>query len=260
MGYVLALWGEFVNLPADVPGSSICCCLRRRWSAASSWGRRSGTDCSGRRCWWEFSFQPSVLQICGNPLLKRGVNWRLLWMLPVDVRDRLCGGKDGVPAWKAGTAHCCGGGGMCLYLRDREAGFIGGDLRGAVECTNCRRRRLRLRIWCRAGWLTGRRRLSCRTSFYAVSDNIPQPHGLLYGRNAEGFISNIGEEEQQVYEEMSSEHPDVARVTEIAKIRTGRYIVFNTSFHQIPEDLTEYGYEKIAVIEDVYAVYSRIGS
>ena len=26
------------------------------------------------------------------------------------------------------------------------------------------------------------------------------------------------------------------------------------------EDLTEYGYEKIAVIEDVYAVYSRIGS
>ena len=28
---------------------------------------------------------------------------------------------------------------------------------------------------------------------------------LLYGRNAEGFISGIGEEEQQVYEEMSSE-------------------------------------------------------
>ena len=83
---------------------------------------------------------------------------------------------------------------------------------------------------------------------------------LLYGRNAEGFISNIGEEEQQVYEEMSSEHPDVARVTEIAKNKNCRYIVFNTSFHQIPEDLTEYGYEKIAVIEDVYAVYSRIGS
>ena len=70
----------------------------------------------------------------------------------------------------------------------------------------------------------------------------------------------IGEEEQQVYEEMSSEHPDVARVTEIAKNKNCRYIVFNTSFHQIPEDLTEYGYEKIAVIEDVYAVYSRIGS
>ena len=123
-------------------------------------------------------------------------------------------------------------------------------------CTNCRRQQLRLRIWCRAGWLTGRRRLSCRTSFYAVSASAC----LLYGRNAEGFISGIGEEEQQVYEEMSSEHPDVARVTEIAKNKNCRYIVFNTSFHQIPEDLTEYGYEKIAVIEDVYAVYSRIGS
>ena len=65
---------------------------------------------------------------------------------------------------------------------------------------------------------------------------------------------------QVIYEEMSSEHPDVARVTEIAKNKNCRYIVFNTSFHQIPEDLTEYGYEKIAVIEDVYAVYSRIGS
>ena len=52
----------------------------------------------------------------------------------------------------------------------------------------------------------------------------------------------------------------MARVTEIAKNKNCRYIVFNTSFHQIPEDLTEYGYEKIAVIEDVYAVYSRIGS
>ena len=120
-------------------------------------------------------------------------------------------------------------------------------------CTNCRRRRLRLRIWCRAGWLTGRRRL-CSVRQYSAAAC------LLYGRNAEGFISNIGEEEQQVYEEMSSEHPDVARVTEIAKNKNCRYIVFNTSFHQIPEDLTEYGYEKIAVIEDVYAVYSRIGS
>ena len=83
---------------------------------------------------------------------------------------------------------------------------------------------------------------------------------LLYGRNAEGFISNIGDEEMQVFEEMSSEHPDVAHITEIAKNKNCRYIVFNTSFHQIPEDLTEYGYEKIAVIEEVYAVYSRVGS
>ena len=116
-----------------------------------------------------------------------------------------------------------------------------------------------MRIWCRAGWLTGRRRLSCRTSFYAVSDNILHPH-VCCTEEMRRALSPIGEEEQQVYEEMSSEHPDVARVTEIAKNKNCRYIVFNTSFHQIPEDLTEYGYEKIAVIEDVYAVYSRIGS
>ena len=77
-----------------------------------------------------------------------------------------------------------------------------------------------------------------------MSDNIPQPHVCCTEEMREGFISNIGEEEQQVYEEMSSEHPDVARVTEIAKNKNCRYIVFNTSFHQIPEDLTEYGYEK----------------
>ena len=35
--------------------------------------------------------------------------------------------------------------------------------------------------------------------------------------------------------------------------------MFNTSFHRIPEDLTEYGYEKIDVVEDVYAVYRQIG-
>ena len=83
--------------------------------------------------------------------------------------------------------------------------------------------------------------------------------GISRGMGAAIFLT-VGEEEQQVYEEMSSEHPDVARVTEIAKNKNCRYIVFNTSFHQIPEDLTEYGYEKIAVIDDVYAVYSRIGS
>ena len=58
--------------------------------------------------------------------------------------------------------------------------------------------------------------------------------------------------------EMSSETPDLELVTRIASEKNCRYIVFNTSFHQIPEDLTEYGYEKVAVIEDVYVIYSRI--
>ena len=81
---------------------------------------------------------------------------------------------------------------------------------------------------------------------------------LLYGRNAGGFISIIGDREMQVYEEMSKENPDVELITDIAKETNCRYIVFNTSFHQIPEDLRGYGYEKVAVIDENYAMYCRI--
>lgn len=81
---------------------------------------------------------------------------------------------------------------------------------------------------------------------------------LLYGRNAEGFISNIGEDEAKVFAEMSKEKPDIALVTQIAQKMNCRYIVFNTSFHQIPEDLSEYGYDKAAMVEEVYAIYRRI--
>ena len=82
MGYVLALWGEFVNLSADVPGSSICCCLRRRWSAASSWGKEER-----HRLFWPsvlvgiFFINPVFYKYVGTRFLS-GVYWRLLWMLP----------------------------------------------------------------------------------------------------------------------------------------------------------------------------------
>ena len=82
--------------------------------------------------------------------------------------------------------------------------------------------------------------------------------GLLYGRNAGGFISDIAPDEQMVYEQMSREEPDLSLVTEVAQARECRYIVFNTSFHRIPEDLTGYGYEKIAVVQEDYAVYRRM--
>ncbi len=81
---------------------------------------------------------------------------------------------------------------------------------------------------------------------------------LLYGRNAEGYISDIEEAEQIVYEEMCKENPDVEVITQIAREKNCRYIVFNTDFHQIPEDLTAYGYKKTDVVQNHYAVYSRI--
>ena len=130
MGYVLALWGEFVKFTGGRAGlvhlllfaAALVCCFFL------------GKEERHRLFWPSvlvgiFFFNPVFYKYVGTRFLS-GVYWRLLWMLPWTFVIAYAV----VPAWKAGTAHCCGGGGMCLYLRDREAGFIGGDLRGAVEC------------------------------------------------------------------------------------------------------------------------------
>ena len=206
-----------------------------------------------------FFFNPVFYKSVGTRFLS-GVYWRLLWMLPwtfviayavVRMAYRL--GKQALRIVVVAVA--C----VCIFVTGKpvlsaetygERSNVYELPQAAVEIADLVQSRL-------VDWqemLIVPNELLCSVRQYSASAC------LLYGRNAEGFISGIGEEEQQVYEEMSSEHPDVARVTEIAKNKNCRYIVFNTSFHQIPEDLTEYGYEKIAVIEDVYAVYSRIGS
>ncbi len=79
--------------------------------------------------------------------------------------------------------------------------------------------------------------------------------GLFYGRNAGGFITNIEAEEAAVHAEMSKEEPDMGIITDIGKNRDCRYLVFDTEFHRIPEDLTEYGYEKVHVVEGRYVIY-----
>lgn len=83
--------------------------------------------------------------------------------------------------------------------------------------------------------------------------------GLLYGRNVGGFITGIGEDEELVYAEMSKTEPDVELITRIAREKNCRYIVFNLAFHQIPEDLTEYGYERAAEVDGGYVIYCRMG-
>ena len=145
MGYVLALWGEFVKFTGGRAGlvhlllfaAALVCCFFL------------GKEERHRLFWPSvlvgiFFFNPVFYKYVGTRFLS-GVYWRLLWMLP----------------WTF----------VIAYAVVRMAYRL-----GKQALRNCRRRRLRLRIWCRAGWLTGRRRLSCRTSFYAVSDNIPQPH------------------------------------------------------------------------------------
>lgn len=66
--------------------------------------------------------------------------------------------------------------------------------------------------------------------------------GLLYGRNAGGFISDIGEDEQKVYEQMSSDTPDVGVITELAKKHDVAFICFNIKEQKIPQDISNYGY------------------
>ena len=260
MGYVLALWGEFVKFTGGRAGlvhlllfaAALVCCFFL------------GKEERHRLFWPSvlvgiFFFNPVFYKYVGTRFLS-GVYWRLLWMLPwtfviayavVRMADRL--GKQALRIVVVAVA--C----VCIFVTGKpvlsaetygERSNVYELPQAAVEIADLVQSRL-------VDWqetLIVPNELLCSVRQYSAAAC------LLYGRNAEGFISNIGEEEQQVYEEMSSEHPDVARVTEIAKNKNCRYIVFNTSFHQIPEDLTEYGYEKIAVIEDVYAVYSRIGS
>ncbi len=260
MGYVLALWGEFVKFTGGRAGlvhlllfaAALVCCFFL------------GKEERHRLFWPSvlvgiFFFNPVFYKYVGTRFLS-GVYWRLLWMLPwtfviayavVRMAYRL--GKQALRIVVVAVA--C----VCIFVTGKpvlsaetygERSNVYELPQAAVEIADLVQSRL-------VDWqetLIVPNELLCSVRQYSAAAC------LLYGRNAEGFISNIGEEEQQVYEEMSSEHPNVARVTEIAKNKNCRYIVFNTSFHQIPEDLTEYGYEKIAVIEDVYAVYSRIGS
>jgi len=126
-------------------------------------------------------------------------------------------------------------------------------------CMNCRMPRSRFCDYVKAHLQSWKETIIVPNELLCSVRQYSSAVCLLYGRNAGGFISDIGEDEQRVYEQMSKEDPDLALVTEIARNKNCRYIVFNTSFHQIPEDLSEYGYEKVTVIEDVYAVYCRTG-
>lgn len=78
--------------------------------------------------------------------------------------------------------------------------------------------------------------------------------GLLYGRNAGGFISDIGEDEQRVYEQMSQETPDISVITELGKKNGVSFLCFNRSTQNVPEDISEYGYSLYRTVGD-YNIY-----
>ncbi len=204
-----------------------------------------------------FFFNPLFYGYVGVRFLG-GVYWRLLWMLPVSfviayVLTRLVSKlRKNVVRVLAIMLAC-----VCIIVTGKpifsqetykESQNVYELPQAAIEISDYVMGRLK--EWKET--LIVPNELLCSIRQYSASAC------LLYGRNAGGFISDIGEDEEKVYQEMSKEEPDIEVVTRIALEKNCRYIVFNTSFHKIPEDLTEYGYEKATVIEDVYVIYSRI--
>lgn len=259
MGYVQAVWGEFVNFIGGRDGfwhlllfaAALLCCFL--------WGRETR-----RKLFWPsvlvfvFFFNPLFYKYVGTRFLS-GIYWRLLWMLPISfvIAYTLTRLLYRIPKKMlrvaAAVAACvcivCTGQPIFSAQTYTERQNVYELPDAAIEISDYVK--AHLQSWKETIIVPNELLCSVRQYSSAVC--------LLYGRNAGGFISDIGEDEQRVYEQMSKEDPDLALVTEIARNKNCRYIVFNTSFHQIPEDLSEYGYEKVTVIEDVYAVYCRTG-
>lgn len=258
MGYIIALWDEFMNFIGGRSGAlhwllfaaALICCFFM--------GRQER-----KKLFWPsvlvliFFFNPFFYKYIGMRFLP-GVYWRLLWMLPISfviaytLTVMICRISKNAVRIAAVVLACA-----CIFLtgepvfsqatyKEKENDY---ELpNAAIEISDFVAGRL-------LSWketLIVPNELLCSIRQYSASAC------LLYGRNSGGFISDIEEDEAKVFAEMSKEEPDVELITEIARNRNCRYIVFNTSFHRIPEDLTEYGYEKAAVIDEVYAVYCRM--
>ncbi len=258
IAYLKAVWAEFLNFIGGGAGVAhwlffllalfFCACMGKKVR---------------RRVFWPsllvllFFFNPVFYAVIGTRFLS-GVYWRLLWMLPVSfviafAFTQLVYQRRRTATRLLVAALAC----ICIVLTGKRV-FSRGTYserenayelpQAAIEIADIVQNYL-------ADWretLIVPNELLCYIRQYSCSAC------LLYGRNFGGFISDIGEDESRVYQEMCKEEPDVGLVTEIARDKNCRYIVFNTSFHRIPEDLTEYGYQKLAVVEEVYAVYIRI--
>lgn len=65
---------------------------------------------------------------------------------------------------------------------------------------------------------------------------------LLYGRDAEGYMSGIESEEiQTIYEEMCKKEPDVGLIIELARKYEVNNIIFNMDYHVLTENPEQYG-------------------
>lgn len=255
--YVVAVWNEFLNFIGGRAGFLHWVLFLLALLACMRIGRGMR-----RRLFWPsvlvlvFFFNPLFFWIVGTRFLS-GVYWRLLWMLPVSfviayalTQVSFCVKKRFLRV--AGLVLFCVGiavTGRPVFSREtyweKENAY---ELpQAAIEISDFVMARL-------LDWketIIVPHELICDIRQYSCAI------GLLYGRNVGGFISDIEEDEIRVYEEMGKEEPDVKLITDIAAERNCRYIVFNLSFHRIPEDLTEYGYEWAAEIGGEYVIYCK---
>ena len=257
MGYVFALWDEFKNFIGGRDGAVHWLLFVIALVLCFFMGKRER-----RRFFWPsvlvllLFFNPFFYKYVGTRFLS-GFYWRLLWMLPISfviayvLTGLVCRIPKNVARVLVMAAACA-----CIYVTgepvfsqttysERENVY---ELPSAVIgiCDYVVRF---IQDWKETMIVPNE--LLCDVRQYSSITC------LLYGRNFGGFISDIEEDEQAVYDEMSREMPDVGLITEVARNRNCRYIIFNLSFHEIPEDLTEYGYERVEVIED-YAIYRKI--
>lgn len=256
--YCYAVWQEFTKFIGGrgglahwlLFGLALVCCLFM--------GRHVR-----KRLFWPsvlvlvFFFNPLFYAYVGTRFLS-GVYWRLLWMLPVSfviafaLTEMTYKLKKQVLRIAAVIAACA-----CIVLTG-EREFSAATYsekenayeipQAAIEISDV----VMAHMWDWKEPIIVPNELMCYIRQYTCAVTP------LYGRNAEGFITNIEPAEASVFAEMSREEPDLAIVTGVAKEKGCRFIVFNTSFHRIPEDLTEYGYEKFEVVEDVYVIYRQI--
>lgn len=258
MGYVIALWGEFTNFIGEESGVIhwllyiaaliFCLFMGKRERALLFWPSALVLV---------FFFNPFFYKYIGLHFLS-GVYWRLLWMLPISfiiayVLTKLLYRISKNAVRVILLAVVC----VCIFVTGEPvfSRTTYSERENIYEITPatidiCEYVKSHLVSWKETIIVPNELLCDIRQYSSAVC--------LLYGRNFGGFISDIEEDELAVYGEMSKEQPDVALITEVARNRDCRYIVFNLSFHEVPEDLTEYGYEKVEVIDEVYAIYSRI--
>lgn len=258
ISYCYAVWDEFINFIGGRGGAlhwllyiaALVCCFFL--------GKEEQ-----KKLFWPsilvllFFFNPVFYAVVGTKFLS-GIYWRLLWMLPVSFVIAyvltVMTGKIRKNILRAGAVIlAC----ACIIVTgEREfSRATYGEKENAYELPDAAIEisdivEGNLQEWKET--IIVPNELLCYIRQYSTSV------GLLYGRNAGGFISDIEPDAASVFDEMSKEEPDVELVTEVGREKNCRYIVFNTSFHRIPEDLTGYGYEKYAVVEEDYVIYRRI--